>query len=84
MRVVIIPLRYKANVVFLNSELALFALTCCLVLFLFIFWKRGIGFVGQDIENTLTHTETDRETDRERQTESEKDMNVWNGGHGTR
>lgn len=70
MRVVIIPLRYKANVVYLNSESALFAFTWCLVLYLFIFLGMGgEGFVGQDTENTLTHTDTDRETDRERETD---------------
>lgn len=70
MRVVIIPLRYKANVVYLNSESALFAFIWCLVLFLLIFLGTGAeGFVGQDTENTLTHTETDRETDRERETD---------------
>lgn len=66
MRVVIIPLRYKANVVFLNSELALFALTCCLVLFLFIFWKRGDWICrSRHREHTHTHRDTQRQTERQ-------------------
>lgn len=52
------------------------------IVFVYFFGNGGEGFVGQDTENTLTHTETDRETDRarererDRQTESERDMNV--------
>lgn len=50
------------------------------IVFVYFFGNGGEGFVGQDTENTLTHTDTDRETDRarerDRQTESERDMNV--------
>lgn len=67
MRVVIIPSRYKANVVlskFLNSELALFG----------FIWYLDLFFRGRELDVRLsqtqrTHTRTQRQMDRVRERE---------------